>query len=281
MQLLLLVTCMLGEPPAANEKGTGSLESVRAEYLADAEKYQFYADTAHKEPLELVAKPVMRWTSLKDYSGDVFVWTHRAVPAVVGCMLSGPSGERTRNLTHEFHLVSDEPIAPVDLASRRRWQPAEGLKRQVIEGAPAPATSPTGRLTQMRQISREFMVQMEAVNGTWELRLLPQPLLRYGDEKSDVIDGALLAHVWTTGTDPEFILLLECRKTDKGNVWHFAPVQFTNRALRLAYGGREVWHIEPHQEPNGQTTLLYTTAFVRTFTPATAATTAPQPKLDR
>src|SRR5205823_12313006 len=128
MQLLLLATCLLAQPPAADEKGTGSWESVRAEYQADAEKYKFYADAAHREPLELMAKPVMRWTSLKDYSGDVFVWTHRGVPAVVGCMLSGPSGERARNLTHECHLASDHPIAPADLPPHRRCQPTEGLK---------------------------------------------------------------------------------------------------------------------------------------------------------
>jgi hypothetical protein len=275
MSLLVLATYLLAQPPAAADTGTGSLESVRAEYLADAEKYAFFADVQHKQPLELLAKPVMRWSSLKDYSGDVFVWTRDGLPAVVGCMLSGPSGERARNMSHEFHLVADEPIAAIDLRSRQRWQPAEGLKRSPVEGAPVPATSAAGRLTQMRQISRAFAVQMEAVNGTWELRLLPQPLFRYGDEQTEVVDGALFAHVWTTGTDPEFILLLECHKTENGSAWHFASVQFTNRALRLEHNGREVWRVDAHKEPASPTKLLYTTGFVRTFPITLPATTSP------
>src|SRR5882757_6731475 len=175
MLIPILTLCLLAQPPT-DENGTGGLESVRAEYRADAEKYTFFTDPQHKQPLALAAKPIFSWTSLKDYSGDVFVWTKDGLPVVVGCMLSGPSGQRARNVSHEFHLVADEPIAPIDLPSRQRWEPAEGLKRTLVANAPPPASSAPGRLTQIRQISRSFAVHMEAVNGKWELRLLPQPV---------------------------------------------------------------------------------------------------------
>jgi hypothetical protein len=277
MSLLVLAIGLFAQPPEAADVGTGSLESVRAEYQADAEKYAFFADAQHKQPLELFAKPVMRWSSLKDYSGDVFVWTKDGRPIVIGCMLSGPSGQRMRGMSHEFHLVGDEPIAAIDIPRNRRWQLKEGLKRLPVEGAPLAAASAAGRLSQMRQLSRAFTVQMEAVNGSWELRLLPQPLFRYGNESTDVIDGALFAHVWTTGTDPEFILLLECLRTENGPAWHFAPVRFTNRALRLKHNDREVWSTSAHQEPASPTDLLYTTGFVRTFPISIPATTSPEP----
>jgi len=266
MSLIAVAICLLAQPATSPDTGTGSLESVRAEYRSDAEKYEFFADTAHKEPLQWMAKPIMRWSSLKDYSGDVFVWTKDGLPLVVGCMLSGPNGERGRNVSHEFHLLADEPIAPIDLATRKRWQPESGLRRLPINGAPTPAAAAAGRLTQMRQISRSFAVHMEAVNGTWELRLLPQPIFRYGNEITGVMDGALFAYVWTTGTDPEFILLLESRKTEKVPAWCFAPVQFTNRPLALDHNGREVWRIAAHKEPAQQSSLPYTTGFVRNFT---------------
>jgi hypothetical protein len=236
---------------------------VRAEYRADAEKYAFSTDPQHKQPLTLAAKPIFSWTSLKDYSGDVFVWTKDGLPVIVGCMLSGPNGPRARNVSHEFHLVAEEPIAPIDLPSRQRWEPAEGLKRTLVANAPLPAASAPGRLAQLRQISRSFAVHMEAVNGNWELRLLPQPVFRYGDETMEVIDGALLAYVWTTGTDPELFLLLECRNTPEGPRWHYAPLQFTLRPLRLEHHGSEVWRVEAHKEPASPTKLLYTTGFVR------------------
>ena len=276
MTTLLLSIGLLAQAPDTADVGTGSLESVRAEYQADAEKYAFYADAQHKRRLEWIAKPVMRWSSLKDYSGDVFVWTADGLPMVVGCMLSGPNGQRTRGMSHEFHIVADQPIAAIDIPSRRRWQPADGLKRSQVDGAPPPAESAAGRLTQMRQLSRAFTVHMEAVNGTWELRLLPQPLFRYGNESAGIIDGALFAHVWTTGTDPEFILLLECRRTENGLAWHFAPLRFTNRALRLEHAGREVWNDAAHQEPASPSNLLYTTGFVRTFSISSPATPTPK-----
>jgi hypothetical protein len=269
---LALTIGLLAQAPDSADVGTGSLESVRAEYQADAEKYEFFADAQQKRRLELIAKPVMRWSSLKDYSGDVFVWTDSGLPMVIGCMLSGPNGEKARGMSHEFHLVADQPIGATDISSRRRWQPAAGLKRSLVDGAPPPAASAAGRLTQMRQLSRTFAVHMEAVNGTWDLRLLPQPLLRYDNESFGVIDGALFAHVWTTGTDPEFILLLECRRTENGPAWHFAPMRFTNRALRVEHAGREVWNVAAHQEPAGPSDQLYTTGFVRTFSVSIPAT---------
>jgi hypothetical protein len=45
----------------------------------------------------------------------------------------------------------------------------------------------------------------------WELRLLPKPLYRYASRSQKVLDGALFAYVWTRGTDPEWLLLLEAR----------------------------------------------------------------------
>src|SRR5438034_9688759 len=109
MTLITIAICMFAQPTAETEQGTGSLESVRAEYKSDAEKYAFFADDARKQPLELIPKPIMRWSSLKDYSGDVFIWTQRAVPAVIGCMPSGPNGAKARNMSHEFHLLAAQP----------------------------------------------------------------------------------------------------------------------------------------------------------------------------
>jgi hypothetical protein len=192
-------------------------------------------------------------------------------------MLSGPNGATDRNMSHEFHLLGDQPIAAIELATRQRWQPARGLSRLMVVGAPQPAATAAARLTQMRQITRAFTAYMDAKGSTWELRLLPQPLLRYGDDQAEMIDGALFAYVWTTGTDPELMLLLECRQLATGPAWHFAPLQFTNRALWLEHNGREVWRLAPHEEPAGHTTLLYTTGFVRTFPLPAVSPAAQQP----
>jgi hypothetical protein len=272
---LFLIVSLLGQMPTEGEKDSAPLAHLRRAYRADAEKYEFHHDADRKHALKMLEKPIMRWANDDDWSGDVFIWTHDGLPEVVGCILSGP-GTTDRLVFHEFHLLAEEPIAAVDLETRRRWEPKEGLARTLVPDAPTPATSATARLTQMRDLSRAFTAHM-AADGDWELRLLPQPLFRYGaekrrdrgrrdDEKQNVVDGALFAYVWTKGTDPEVILLLECRETGSGLAWHFAPVRFSNRPVWLRHQEKEVWRALSHREPGDKVTSLpYTTAFARTL----------------
>ncbi len=267
MPQLLLTLCLLAQPTgdvAVNPAPT-TAEYLRGAYRADAAKCAFCAACEQAQPLDLVEKPVMTWANDDDWSGEVFVWTQAGQPAVIGSILSGPLGAANRNVFHEFHLLAEKPLAAADLHTRRRWQPEEGLARTALDRAPRPAANAAGRLTQMRQLAREFTAHMEA-SGAWELRLLTQPLFRYGDGKADVIDGALFAYVWTKGTDPEVILLLECHKSDAGLAWRYAPVRFSNRSVWLRHDDTEVWRVEGHQEPAGNnTTLVYTTAYARTM----------------
>lgn len=263
--LSLFVVWSLYSPAIAEEpKPDTAPDPVREAYRADAERLEFYRDADHRQRLKLVEKPIMRWANDDDWSGDVFVWTHGGRPEVIGCILSGPFNE-LRYIYHEFHLLAEKPIAPATVQNGRRWAPAEGLKVEQLSDAAPPAGAATARLTQMRAIARGFTADMEA-DGRWELRLLPQPLMRYGDEQGDVIDGALFCYVWTKGTDPEVILLVECRRSEGELAWYYAPVLFTNRAVWLKRGGREVWHADPHREPAGnENTNIYTTAFARSI----------------
>ena len=265
MHLLGIALCLFTQPvsEAKVEPAPAVSESIQQLYRQDAEKYLFETGDEKPQALKLVEKPIMRWSNDDDWSGDVFMWTNKGVPAVVGCILSGPSGETNRIVFHEFHLLADKPLAPIDLLTKRKWQPKEGLARIPVADAPKPAPAAGARLAQMRQLSRKFTAHMEA-DGTWELRLLSQPLYRYGDEDTEVVDGALFAYVWTKGTDPEVLLLLECRKHGKELVWTYAPVRFSNRQVWLKYEDKEAWRVAGHKEPGTATDLLYTTAYART-----------------
>jgi hypothetical protein len=103
-----------------------------------------------------------------------------------------------------------------------------------------PADTPAQRLAQMRQIMDDFSAYMEA-NGKWELRLLTRPLMRYQPVDSDIVDGALFTYIWPKGTDPELLMLLECRKTKAGVEWRFAPARFSTREMWLKRDGNEIW----------------------------------------
>jgi hypothetical protein len=264
---------MLAQSQAPAPQATPA-ESLHAEYRADAQKHAFFADAETRQPLKLVEQPVMKWSNDDDWSGDVFLWTRDGMPSVIGCVLSGPGSEGQRAMFHEFHLLDVRPIAEARLHTNRTWRPADGLPRQPVTNAPPPAKTPTARLTQMREIAKSFTAEMEA-DGTWELRLLPQPLFRYEADSGGVIDGAIFAWVWSKGTDPELLLVVESRAGGSAPSWHYAPVRFTHRPLSLKYAGTEVWRAETHREPQGGAIEhVYTTAYARTFKQPPAA---PQP----
>ena len=202
------------------------------------------------------------WANDDDWSGDVFVWTANGRPQVIGCILSGP-GKTERPAYHEFHTLSPEPLGPAEMTAKYRGsqRPASSSRSSK---APRPQRPRAGCLRCVR-ISRDLQAFMEA-DGKWELRLLPQPLLRYQPAEGRVIDGALFTWVWTKGTDPELIVAVECHRTDKGLEWRYAPVRFSNRELWLKHGDKEIWRVPVHREEgNDHYTGVYTTRYAGTI----------------
>src|SRR5689334_2119428 len=112
-----LLTLALLAPPEgeASDASAVKRDYLRDEYRADAKKYTFWHDESAEKELKLVEKPMMRWDTDDDWSGDVFVWTHEGRPEVVGCILSGPGGETSRHVFHEFHLLAERPIPAVNV----------------------------------------------------------------------------------------------------------------------------------------------------------------------
>lgn len=260
------------DPPPEKEKAPKEASAaIREQYGLSAKKYAFFLDKEKKKALTFDPKPVFSWANDDDWSGDVFVWTSGGRPRVIGCVLSGP-GEKDRPEFHEFHSLSPDPLGSADMTAKYTWQPAAGIEFRKLDGAPA--ATPAGRLTQMRAIARDLSAWMEA-DGKWELRLLPQPLLRYQPAEGDAIDGALFCWVWTKGTDPEVIVAVEChRNADKTLEWRIAPVRFSNRELWLKHGDKEVWRVPVHRDETGTVwTDVYTTRYTGRLKPA-----KPEPK---
>jgi hypothetical protein len=211
----------------------------------DAASYSIYRDVKRTQKLELRREPVYRWTNptrVGGQVGEVFVWTYRGRPDVVGSIFSHPSGDGRRVMCHELHSLS-LAVLVVDREASEQWVPqAAGVDLKPLEGAPTPARSAAQRLAQMRGLAREFTGRSLSDQGqTWELRLLPQPLYRYESTDPDVLDGALFTLVSSAGTDPEIILLLEARKSQSGHQWVFGSARFSDMNLWLNHKGKEVW----------------------------------------
>jgi hypothetical protein len=232
----------LGADPVARP-GADRLLKLHTE---DATSYAIYRDAARTRKLELRREPVYRWTNptrVGGQTGDVFVWTYKGRPEVIASIFSHPHEPgHLRVMCHEFHSLSTE-VLTVDRDSPNRWEPqAPGVDLRPVPGAPAPAGSAAGRLAQLRAIAREFSGHSLSDQGVrWDLRLLPQPLVRYQSDGLGVFDGALFALVSSAGTDPEIVLVLEARQTPAGPRWEFAAARFSDMSLWLNHKDKEVW----------------------------------------
>ena len=215
--------------------------------MKEAAAYHFFLDDQKRQALELRREPAMRWTSDGDYNGEVYVWTHQGAAAVVGCIYSAPQGKNARKVNHEFHSLATKPLYAGE-SGGSGWLPQEpGITLRPIPDAPEPAKNQTRRLAQMRELSRRFTSQVYREKSKWEMRLLTQPIYRYeiSDANSPVVDGAIFAFVWTAGTDPEALVVIEARRKADGVHWYYAPARFTNCEAWLQYQGKEVWRAEP------------------------------------
>lgn len=251
MSALIIAAFLLpqSDKPDATKK-------LRARYAVDASKYKFTLDGDDK-PLAFGKKSIMAWTGKEGgtVSGDVFIWTKKGRPEVIGCIGSLPTNTPARrSLFHEFHSLSEgQKLTPIKLElSQRLWSPKQKPKPEPLTDLAAPKESRTRRLVQMRKLAREFKPRMKESaqkNAIDNLRLLPQPLHRFDKDIAaqhpTVIDGAIFCYVWTRGTDPELLVMVEARKTDAGPAWFYTPLRFTNREVWLEHKGKRVWHVPP------------------------------------
>jgi hypothetical protein len=243
--LALTIVCQAeAREQSSAEAEKNAASPLHALYLADAAQYKIYRDVGSEEMLELQRQPIYAWinpTRDGGQTGDVFAWTYRGRPEVVGSIFSHPMGGQRRVL-HEFHSLSPGIVYPQG-NSRARWQPKSGAVLKAVPEAPTPAESLPQRRLQLKSLAREFSAySVTPANGDrWEMRLQTTPLMQYGAAGPDVLGGALFTFVTTAGTDPEVLLLIEARNTELGRQWMFTPARFSDYSLYLLYKDQEIW----------------------------------------
>ena len=114
------------------------------------------------------------------------------------------------------------------------WQP--------LTDAPAPAASAARRLTQLRGLARRFSGAYfkPQTDELFELRVMPQPIHRYGGA---AVDGAIFA--LAEANDPEILLLIETLPSGKeAGSWRYAIGRMSSTRLVVRLDGREVWSVD-------------------------------------
>jgi hypothetical protein len=232
-------------------------------YAAEAAGYELFINDKPPQKLKLETPPLLTYTNpvrTGSQHGAIYVWTLDGRPEAIASFWStyvaGDSAQR--DVTHEFQSLSLGPLGSRHVARVGSRGPVPdwnldrpGVELHFLAEAPAPAGSAPARLVQMRRLAQEFSAKITASNKetTSDLRLLPQPLMRYSSHSAAVIDGAMFAFV--QATDPELILMIESRRTADGPRWHYLAARFTNRPLQLRHGEREVWSCDAAEGYDG------------------------------
>jgi hypothetical protein len=211
------------------------MKAKAAEFELAAEKDQKHAFKLHDEPLLRYTNPVR--SSVSD--GVTFLWLDGARP--VGAATWSIRG--TGNVFREFASLTDRP-----LECRRNgkvvWSPQQGgLLHQPLASSAEPAETASRRLTQMRSLARGFVVETMRPESTVELRLLSQPIYRYEDKESGILDGAVFS--LSEATDPEMLLVLEAHRPDgkKNHAWRYTLAKMTSPPVRVRLDGKEIWSV--------------------------------------
>jgi hypothetical protein len=263
--LTIVTVCGLSHPIA------GRAEPPIAELLKlhtqEAQSYQIFKDEQHRQPLELVEKPVFNWTNVVGENtqfGHLYVWTRAGRPEAIGTMFSTRASDpKRRILIHEFHTLSTGKLFPrAPEGSAFRWTPERGITLAECAEALPVADSPAQRLVQIRKVARSFAADSRTREGqTWELRLLPTPLLRYESTANQIPDGALFAMVSSAGTDPEVLLMIEARHpagNDRVWAWHAAALRFSDKDLTVRRNDRPFWSSRDDEEHRAEINADYT-----------------------
>lgn len=254
--LVLLLAAANGEPASAasDEKPAASSQveteaAETAQFARDeAGRWELFSEGTKRSKLELHPEPLLRWSNpaVGRVYGSVFVWTAGGRPVALASFYRWFSPYTQR--TAEFVSLSAEPLSAERL-HRKLWAPPAGkVSYQPVPGAPVPDESGKKRLAQMRSLAREFvpeLIDRRVIDeGTeQQLRLLDQPVYKYGPGDAGLLEGGLFAFV--VGTDPEVLLVIEAREKDAGRQWHYALARMNRDAMRVRHKDHEVWSV-PH-----------------------------------
>jgi hypothetical protein len=241
------VATLAGAPPAPQgEDRKASLAAL----TKSAATYQ--VKLGDKRIAKRNDEPLFRWSKPISEIQDavLFVWTIDGRPVAAGAFLVTRLGE-----CHEFQSLALEPLR-AERGDKTAWEPAlPGIQFEIVPGSPAPAEAANRRLIQMTSLAEQFRIEamkgppFYPENSVQTLRLLPKPLLRYGDPKRAELDGAIF--VFAHDTDPEALLLIENRERGDKTGWEFAMAPMTSWELKGWHQSKSVWSAErrPVAEP--------------------------------
>lgn len=222
--------------PATSKREASQKPSLK---LMNGVVSKFRVTTNSTEPAEqfiFIEEPLLHYNDLSRSIFDAGVWrlgkTGRPTALLTLEIYSRQPG--TYILNYEFLSLKQAEFA-LSSAYGPGWQTNRtDLKMAVVPNSDKPSQRMPVRLTQMRRLARRFAVSELIGKEVTTCRLMPQPLDRYSAENDGITDGALF--VFANGTNPELVLLLEC----KNDQWMFGAARLSSAELTVRLDDTEV-----------------------------------------
>ncbi len=242
--VLILLIASLGQVSdrVNPDQENSSDRAERLVFLTErAEEYQLFV---HEDrAVRMTSQPVFRWSHpvAKLEDAALFLWMDEGRPVALGTTIL----HAELGLFTELQSVTSQSLRAIK-NKETVWEPVgKGCQFSPVPKGPKPAETAAERLTQMKAIARRFEAQLTKAppfyseGSTWQLRLLPKQLARYGSPKEPSFDGAIF--VFCHDTDPELILLLEASGEANEGAWFFAFAPLTGWEAKVKCDEKVVW----------------------------------------
>lgn len=202
-----------------------------------------------RQEVARVAEPIFNYVETareKGHYGTLWVWGEQGRPVALlaqGMDIGGPA--------RGFELAALTRGVSVVMHDGWEWNPqTSALELQEFPQAPSAAATDAARLVQIKSLARQFDVSETLGDERYQLRLLPTPVYRYRDETQGLLDGAFF--LYAHGTNPEALLVIECRQHNDESAWSYGFVPLAAAAVTAQRKDRTVWSKEPTPGPKRQ-----------------------------
>jgi hypothetical protein len=220
------------EPDAAKQRQEKRMDLMRGRVQA------FSAMGTGDEKIEFSPEPLLRYSDTARDVADASVWAlgRKGRPqAVLVVEVYG-----IRFVQYELTAVAEPPR--LVRAESFEWTPraAPFTWLKLSDGAP-PHANENIRRRQIKQAAQKFSASEEWQGQTYQLRMMPQPILQYEDKEEGVIEGAVF--VWAHGTNVEILMFLEARQGENGaKHWAAGFARLSGASLDVDYNGQDFWN---------------------------------------
>ncbi len=220
--------------------------------LQRAQGMSLSADKAEGE-FEMIPQPVFRYDDQPRRILDATLWAWKTSgrPRAL-CKIE--DYQRETSPLWVYCLTSLSPdLIQADWKTGRHWQATKpGIELRAIPNGPKPAGTAPLQLRQIRKLSRRFSATLldPRDESRQAMRLLPQPIVQYHDEKTGLTRGAIFG-LASNGTNPDAVVLIELHTdANEGHLWKYAVAGMTASGVELRLDEEKVWTKKFTPDPN-------------------------------